>query len=533
LKKFRRISGPEKFVVEQRARVQLEAWERDWQRITSRAALANAKQAQKELAAQRNREAAEALASVDGVLAHTLNVNDRIDWQALKVSATYDEPAPVRPTRLEMPTEPHQESPQYQPRLSWIDRLFSARQRTKIEAARREFDRDHDAWIAQVADLEQKNGDAVASFETAMKVWEGERDAFLKLQREKNEAVDRQRVAYEAKDPGAIVEYCDLVLSASSYPDWVPRDFDLQYLPDTKTLIVELQLPTPESMPRVKEVRYVQSKDAVEEVPLPEPVFVKMYDKLLYQIVLRTVHELFEADTINALDSVAFNGWARSLDKGRGKEVTVCILSLHVTRGEFTDINLAQVDPKVCFKDLKGVGSSKLHGMMAIAPILQIDRSDRRFVPAQPGMEEAATGTNLAAMDWEEFEHLIREVFQKEFSGSGGEVKVTRASRDGGVDAVAFDPDPIRGGKIVIQAKRYTNTVGVSAVRDLYGTLLNEGATKGILVTTSDYGPDAYEFSKGKPITLLSGSHLLHLLEKHGHRARIDLQEAKKELKEE
>lgn len=36
---------------------------------------------------------------------------------------------------------------------------------------------------------------------------------------------------------------------------------------------------------------------------------------------------------------------------------------------------------------------------------------------------------------------------------------ITQASRDGGVDAIAFDPDPIRGSKIVIQAKRYTNTV--------------------------------------------------------------------------
>ena len=95
------------------------------------------------------------------------------------------------------------------------------------------------------------------------------------------------------------------------------------------------------------------------------------------------------------------------------------------------------------------------------------------------------------------------------------------------MDAIAFDPDPIRGGKIVIQAKRYTNVVGVSAVRDLFGTVMNEGATKGILVTTADYGSDAYEFAKGKPLTLLNGSNLLNLLEKHGHKAKIDLKEAK------
>ena len=133
-------------------------------------------------------------------------------------------------------------------------------------------------------------------------------------------------------------------------------------------------------------------------------------------------------------------------------------------------------------------------------------------------------------MPWQDFEHLVRELFEKILSSSGGEVKVTQASADGGVDAVAFDPDPIRGGKIVIQAKRYTNVVSVAAVRDLYGTVMNEGATKGILVTTSDYGKDSYEFAKNKPLTLINGNNLLSLLEKHGHKARINVTEAKKTL---
>ena len=54
---------------------------------------------------------------------------------------------------------------------------------------------------------------------------------------------------------------------------------------------------------------------------------------------------------------------------------------------------------------------------------------------------------------------------------------------------------------------------------------------KGILVTTSDFGPDAYEFAKGKPLTLVSGSELLYLLERHGHYARINLDEAKQVLR--
>ncbi len=83
---------------------------------------------------------------------------------------------------------------------------------------------------------------------------------------------------------------------------------------------------------------------------------------------------------------------------------------------------------------------------------------------------------------------------------------------------VAWDPRPIFGGKVLIQAKRYKNTVGVSAVRDLFGTLQNEGASKGILVTTSGYGQASFDFAQNKPIELIElidGANLLYLLAEH------------------
>ena len=45
----------------------------------------------------------------------------------------------------------------------------------------------------------------------------------------------------------------------------------------------------------------------------------------------------------------------------------------------------------------------------------------------------------------------------------------------------------------------------------------NEGANKGILVTTSGYGNAAFEFANGKPLELLSGSNLLHMLMEHAN----------------
>ena len=336
--------------------------------------------------------------------------------------------------------------------------------------------------------------------------------------------------AYPNWTKESVIYFSEVVLGKSVYPECFPKSFIVDYNPVNKILIVEYSLPAPEDLPTLIEYKYINSRREYKEVHLTQNKINSIYDSVVYKVTLRSIYELFISDQINALDSMVFNGWVSSFDKTTGKKVNSCIVSIQVTKQEFLEIDLNHVDPKACFKSLKGIGSSKLSGIVAIQPIVQVSMFDKRFISSINVAENIQEGDNLAVMDWQDFEHLLREIFAKEFSTVGGEVKVTQASRDGGVDAIAFDPDPIRGGKIVIQAKRYTNTVGVAAVRDLYGTVVNEGATKGILVTTSDYGPDAYEFAKNKPITLMNGANLLYLLEKHGHKARIDLAEAKKIL---
>lgn len=69
--------------------------------------------------------------------------------------------------------------------------------------------------------------------------------------------------------------------------------------------------------------------------------------------------------------------------------------------------------------------------------------------------------------------------------------------------------------------------VPVSATRDLYGTvIINEGAVKGILVTTSYFGNDSREFAKDKPITLIDGSNLVYLLNEYGYKTHIELKKS-------
>jgi restriction system protein len=527
---YRRITGRDQYVVEAKAAAQRAAWGEKWAKMQQREKALYTKEQKKDAAAQRTQKALEALAEIENLLLSAVEAKVTFEWEQLKDHSRFAHATPLQPAKLDHPTEPLEYDSKYAVQLGLLDRLFSSRKAKKIAEAQRLFNEDHAKWEASAKAADAVNAKVAAEFEEATKKWKADKVAFLDGQQKRNEEIDAHCAAYLSKQAEEVVDYCDLVLSGSGYPDSFPKSSQLEYRPDTRMLLVEYSLPNADAMPRLKDVKYIQSRDEFTESFLADSAFEKMYDGALYRIALRSIHELIKSDVANAIDSIVFNGWVRAVEPATGQETNGCIMSIQVNKAEFLCINLAKADPKACFKKLKGVGSSKLTALVPIRPILQLDTEDERFVPSYKVEDTIDSTMNLAAMDWEDFEHLIREVFEREFGNEGSEVKITRASRDGGVDAVVFDPDPLRGGKIVIQAKRYTNTVGVSAVRDLYGTVVNEGANKGILVTTADYGPDAYEFAKDKPLTLLSGNNLLHLLAKHGHQARIDLKEAKQIL---
>ncbi len=155
-------------------------------------------------------------------------------------------------------------------------------------------------------------------------------------------------------------------------------------------------------------------------------------------------------------------------------------------------------------------------------PIVDFNMVDPRFVATADVLSSIDQRPNLAQLSPNEFEALITNLFAK----MSLETRSTRPSRDGGVDCVAWDMRPVLGGKVIVQAKRYKNTVPVSAVRDLFGTVMNEGAAKGILITTSGYGKSSFEFARNKPLELIAGSQLLFLLEEHASvKAKIDFPE--------
>jgi len=110
-----------------------------------------------------------------------------------------------------------------------------------------------------------------------------------------------------------------------------------------------------------------------------------------------------------------------------------------------------------------------------------------------PIIEKLATKPELLySISARQFEELIAELFRRE----GYSVSLTSVSRDGGKDILISTNTSAGDHLYLVECKRYSpqNPVGVSIIREMYGTLSQSNATAGIVVTTSYFTKDALAF---------------------------------------
>lgn len=335
-------------------------------------------------------------------------------------------------------------------------------------------------------------------------------------------AVDELQARLVAGDPDAVTEFFSNVLEPDRYGYEVTMACRVAYSPESKQLVVEAELPDVAVVPEVKAYKFVKTRGETTSTPRPAAERKRIYASLVAQLALRTLHDVFAADAEANVETVVLNAHVSTIDTKTGRPIHPCLITVRVTRDHFNELNLANVEPADCLRGLSASVSRSPAEFVPVKPVIEFDMADPRFIETTDVLTELDARPNLMELTPSEFEALITNLFEK----MGLDTKLTQPSRDGGVDCVAYDARPIFGGKVVIQAKRYKHTVGVSAVRDLFGTMQNEGATKGILVTTSGYGQASHEFANGKPLELIDGGNLLYLLQEHADiEAKIEVPE--------
>lgn len=113
---------------------------------------------------------------------------------------------------------------------------------------------------------------------------------------------------------------------------------------------------------------------------------------------------------------------------------------------------------------------------------------------------------SIRKLSWREFEELVGEAYRRKGynvteTGGGG--------ADSGVDLVLKRGDE----KLLVQCKHWKmDKVGVKVVRELYGVVVAEKATGGVVISSGTFTQEAMDFAKGKPLELLDGSALQNII---------------------
>ncbi|MFF3056405.1 restriction endonuclease [Streptomyces sp. NPDC057909] len=392
---------------------------------------------------------------------------------------------------------------QYQAQGGW-----TSNRRAQAQAeTRARFERDWHAAQAAEAQRQQQ----LATYQQQYEQWA---NAQLAEIRRHNTGIAEMTTALRNGDPEAAVEYFSAALySSAAWPEGLPRQVSAAYDSAARQLVLNWELPKYDVIPEMKSVRYMPSADQDKETARPVAQRRAMYRDVLAQCVLLVLHDLFAADEFGALESVALNGFVDDHDPATGRQAQVFLATVMASRSTFTELHLEQVNAADCLVDgLRGQLSPRPDQRATVRPG-RVPEDVGNGVVTHGGDDEP----DLYEMDPIAFESLVADLFR----AMGMQAVTTQRSNDGGVDVDALDPTPIRGGKIVVQLKRYRNTVPPTAVRDLYGTVQDAGANKGVLVTTSGFGPGSHTFANGKPLELVSGVELVDLLHRHGLRGRL------------
>lgn len=113
-----------------------------------------------------------------------------------------------------------------------------------------------------------------------------------------------------AHNPDVVEEYFTFVLRRDSFAldgEEYTLNYQLVYDADENQLIIDYELPEMDKVPRVKEWK-VNKNNEVEKKDMKKSDYLEMYERILFDLALRTVGILFESDSKNVLSSIVFNG---------------------------------------------------------------------------------------------------------------------------------------------------------------------------------------------------------------------------------
>lgn len=268
---------------------------------------------QRERAEEMTRQVQRIRESFENILAHTLNVNDKLDWNKQYIQEEY-------------------------PEFSFAEKKPMKQEESKGFFSC--FKRRNDNSSVYEKELE--------IYEThkkeALRDYIAKKEAFENNKRKHNTEITYLKNNFEKSEKSAVEKYISIILSNSEYPSELDMDFDVEYDKQEKLIIISFLMPEKENFPFVEKYKYSQISDEIIAQEMKKSTATAFYEQILYSICIRTIHEIYEAVYTNAVDRIVFNAYL--LKNSINEEIddftdnVRCIFSVSTLRDDFINLDL-------------------------------------------------------------------------------------------------------------------------------------------------------------------------------------------------
>lgn len=138
-----------------------------------------------------------------------------------------------------------------------------------------------------------------------------------------------------AYNPDDIEEYFTFALNLDSFAldgNEYRLNYNLVYDTGKKQLVIDYELPEMDKVSRVKEWKVDKNNDVVPK-EMNKADYLEMYERILFDLSLRTVGLLFGSDSNNVVSSIVFNGSCLYND---WQELPTILLSFVIPKSQYS-----------------------------------------------------------------------------------------------------------------------------------------------------------------------------------------------------
>ena len=300
-----------------------------------------------------------------------------INFDDYKRNEQFSKQEPRLSNQISLRELPNKE--EYAPKLSFFDHIVKSRKEKRIAEANEKYEKKLEFINNENTRIIKENEQSKNEYEKVHEAWLNEKKIFDAEILEYNNAIQELSVQCANGDEESVEFFCNKVMEKLDLGDLLTNWY-LSYSSVDNTLVIDYMAPDAKIIPQIKVRKFLVTKKEYSDTFLKENEILKIYEDIIYGLPMKILNDIFISDIYNNILSIVFNIEYTGIDSNTGKEASVYIYTIKVSKEKFSTVTIQNVDSKLFLKNFGGQIVKDLKQMEPVIPIMVARRDDEENI---------------------------------------------------------------------------------------------------------------------------------------------------------